>query len=238
MRMNQIRYSGSVLALVLILAMLSLGPAPLARATTITVTTTQDELNDDGDCSLREAIQAANTDTEVDECPAGDGADTISLPSGTYFLSLPGADEDDNATGDLDITEELIIEECPPEDHPFIPHCEELLEQGQWAGMHPPPILRSQAVGRIESGKPFWVVDHFDPDPGSPCLVVELPPLLADDPGPVLIECPLELYDPALLGLSVDTAGQPGGDIGPEEIHSGPPAAPSRRHLEEPLYQA
>ena len=38
----------------------------------IMVTTLQDETNINGDCSLREAIQAANTNTEVDACPAGE----------------------------------------------------------------------------------------------------------------------------------------------------------------------
>jgi CSLREA domain-containing protein len=37
----------------------------------IMVTTLEDELNNDGDCSLREAIQAANTNTPVDACGAG-----------------------------------------------------------------------------------------------------------------------------------------------------------------------
>jgi CSLREA domain-containing protein len=75
----------------------------------IAVTTTTDELNSDGDCSLREAIQAANTDTAVDACPAGSGADTITLPAGTYTLTLAGAGEDANATGDLDITGDVTI---------------------------------------------------------------------------------------------------------------------------------
>jgi CSLREA domain-containing protein len=39
--------------------------------TTITVNTTEDESNTDGDCSLREAIEAANTNLAVDECAAG-----------------------------------------------------------------------------------------------------------------------------------------------------------------------
>ena len=45
----------------------------------ILVTTLEDELNVDGDCSLREAIAAANNNTEVDACPAGDEviSDTI-----------------------------------------------------------------------------------------------------------------------------------------------------------------
>src|SRR3970282_626777 len=41
------------------------------------VNPTADELNADGDCSLREAITAANTDAPVDACPSGSGADTI-----------------------------------------------------------------------------------------------------------------------------------------------------------------
>ena len=77
--------------------------------TTVTVNTTADELNIDGDCSLREAIQAANTDTIVDACTAGSGADTVTLPAGTYTLSIPGTDEDANATGDLDIFSDLTI---------------------------------------------------------------------------------------------------------------------------------
>ena len=76
---------------------------------TITVNTADDELNSDGDCSLREALQAANTNTAVDACPAGSGWDTIQIPAGTYQLSLTGADEDSNATGDFDILESVDI---------------------------------------------------------------------------------------------------------------------------------
>jgi len=77
----------------------------------ITVTTEEDELNGDGDCSLREAIQAANTNAAVDDCPAGSpiNPDTIIVPSGAYTLTLTGANEDDNATGDLDILEDVTI---------------------------------------------------------------------------------------------------------------------------------
>lgn len=55
--------------------------------TTITVTTTADDNTVDGNCSLREAIRAANTDTAVDACSAGNGADTITLGSGTYDVT-------------------------------------------------------------------------------------------------------------------------------------------------------
>jgi CSLREA domain-containing protein len=98
-----------MLALLMALASLYLGPIPVARAATITVNTTDDELNNDGDCSLREAIQAANTDTAVSGCAAGSGADTITLPAGFYTLTIAGAGENANATGDLDITDDLTI---------------------------------------------------------------------------------------------------------------------------------
>jgi CSLREA domain-containing protein len=81
----------------------------VVRAATITVNTSTDEINTDGDCSLREAIQAANTDAAVDACTPGIGADTVVLPPGTYTLSIAGAGEDANATGDLDITDDLIL---------------------------------------------------------------------------------------------------------------------------------
>jgi CSLREA domain-containing protein len=75
----------------------------------ITVTTTDDELNSDGDCALREAIEAANTDAAVDACVAGSGADTVLVPAGTYLLALPGGDEDANQSGDLDILDDLTL---------------------------------------------------------------------------------------------------------------------------------
>ncbi len=59
-----------------------------AQATCILVNTTDDALNSDGDCSLREAIEAANTDTMVDACMAGSGADNICVPEGEYTLTL------------------------------------------------------------------------------------------------------------------------------------------------------
>ena len=66
-------------------------------------------MTDDGDCSLREALQAANTDIAVDACPAGDGWDTIMVPAGTYTLTLTGSGEDGNTTGDLDVLESVTI---------------------------------------------------------------------------------------------------------------------------------
>lgn len=61
---------------------------PVLPGQTITVNTTSDEFNLDGDCSLREAIHSANTNTVVDACTAGGGAsaDTINVPAGTYLI--------------------------------------------------------------------------------------------------------------------------------------------------------
>ncbi len=77
-------------------------PTPPAYAATFAVTKTGDS-NDgacNADCSLREAITAAN---------ASAGADTINLPAGTYTLTIAGTREESNATGDLDITDDLTI---------------------------------------------------------------------------------------------------------------------------------
>ena len=83
-----------------------------AGAATITVTTTADVMANDGECSLREAVIAANTDAAVDTCAAGSSSDldTILVPAGHYALAIAGADEDDAATGDLDITGDTGIE--------------------------------------------------------------------------------------------------------------------------------
>jgi CSLREA domain-containing protein len=61
-------------------------------------------------CALREAILAANNDAAFGGCPAGGGADTISLAAGTYGLSIPpGATPDDRLDGDLDVSGQLTI---------------------------------------------------------------------------------------------------------------------------------
>jgi CSLREA domain-containing protein len=61
---------------------------------------TADGLCSPTDCSLREAVIAAN---------ASPGADTIKLPPGKYTIVIAGTDEDDCATGDFDIRGELTI---------------------------------------------------------------------------------------------------------------------------------
>ena len=57
------------------------------RAATITVTTTADGPTSSSQCSLHDAIKAANTDTKVGGCIAGHGADTIIVPAGVYTLT-------------------------------------------------------------------------------------------------------------------------------------------------------
>ena len=92
------RLTGSLAAAITALVLL----AASASAATITVTTTEDLFAATGSCSLREAIQAANTNAASGGCPAGTGADTIELPAGDYELSRVGND-DTNIAGDLDI---------------------------------------------------------------------------------------------------------------------------------------
>ena len=100
---------GMVMAIVVLTGLETLTRQPVVSAASITVNTVTDELNTDGDCSLREALQAANTDTAVDACLAGSGADIINIPVGIYTLTLAGAGEDANTTGDLDITSTVTL---------------------------------------------------------------------------------------------------------------------------------
>jgi len=101
--------------LFLLTLLLAVGSFPVHAAGTITVNTLTDSIADDGQCSLREAVIAANTDTAVGGCAAGSGADTIvfdaSLPSpATFTLTLSGANEDAAASGDLDLSGTLVIQ--------------------------------------------------------------------------------------------------------------------------------
>jgi CSLREA domain-containing protein len=106
---SRVRLGRAEIAAAIVSLWFFIGLGYSARAATIDVDTTADELDLDGNCSLREAIQAANTDTAVDGCAAGSGADTVTVPSGTFALSIAGVGEDGNATGDLDVTDSLTI---------------------------------------------------------------------------------------------------------------------------------
>src|ERR1700682_5437857 len=77
--------SCAILAFLLVLCWFK--PVQPALAAPIVVNTTAPSPGSSGDCTLGEAIQAANTDTAVDGCLAGSGADTITLPAGVYTLT-------------------------------------------------------------------------------------------------------------------------------------------------------
>src|SRR5262245_24743755 len=75
-----------------VLAMGLLVLAPVASASTITVNSTADAVDgNDGECTLREAIQAANNNTAsgpaAGECAAGEASPTVD----TVAFAIPGA---------------------------------------------------------------------------------------------------------------------------------------------------
>ena len=76
-------------------------PGGRALADTFQVTKTLDTRDGkcDADCSLREAIIAANQHP---------GPDTVMVPAGTYVLQQVGQ-EDQAAAGDLDILDDLTL---------------------------------------------------------------------------------------------------------------------------------
>lgn len=82
-----------------------------ARAATIIVTTDSGGVGGP-DCTLRDAITTANTDSPTGGCPAGNGADTIELPVGAT-ITLTEVDNDPNppasATGLPSVTSVVTI---------------------------------------------------------------------------------------------------------------------------------
>lgn len=92
--------------------------AKLATASIIVVNSAGDEFGENTDhCTLREAVQAANTNSAFGGCPAGsaNGTDIIRIPG--VRLSRTGAGENANATGDLDITSAIQIESLGRNNH-------------------------------------------------------------------------------------------------------------------------
>jgi CSLREA domain-containing protein len=89
----------------LALAVAFLVPAArVAAGPSIVVDTTADSVAVDGRCSLREAVLAANTRSNVDTCDGDHAGGMIVLPPGRYALTIQGRAEDAAATGDLDVT--------------------------------------------------------------------------------------------------------------------------------------
>jgi|GEM_PF-2129556 len=81
---------------------------PSVYAASIVVDTLADEENSAGNCSLREAIKAANGNAAIDGCQNGSGADTITFAvSGTITLSAPLPDINSPIT--IDGTGQSII---------------------------------------------------------------------------------------------------------------------------------
>jgi len=115
-RIGSSRFHPWFIASFLLLFILILSPVtPGQASSTIYVNSFDDnKSSNDGRCTLREAIIAANSDkrsgNRSGECIAGSGADFIVLPAGHYLLTRSdNGQEDAAATGDLDITANLTI---------------------------------------------------------------------------------------------------------------------------------
>ena len=96
---------------VAVVATAALALATPARAGVIAVNTQADEYaTNSAACALREAIEAANIDADFGGCTgAAAGLDTITLPAGTYTLSLAPT-IDGNSDGDLNIESDITLD--------------------------------------------------------------------------------------------------------------------------------
>jgi hypothetical protein len=110
------RQKGILTAAVTAVALWILAAPGFAPAATITPSITTDEFTGPGTgCSLREAVQSVNDGANQGGCvativPEDYGTnDTVTVPAGTYNLTISGTDEDANANGDLDVTEDVTI---------------------------------------------------------------------------------------------------------------------------------
>ncbi len=75
----------------------------------VEVETTNDEYGAGTDCSLREAVYAVNHNHPNYAGCIATGKDIIHLPAGTYILTQTGVNENNNETGDLDISSTMTI---------------------------------------------------------------------------------------------------------------------------------
>jgi len=123
---------GGIITAIVAACSLWLATALPVSGATIDVTTFTDELDANGQCSLREAIVNANDNAQTyADCLAGEAGtvamDVINLPAGTYELTITGVDENpsagapweavidsDASMGDLDITDDVTISGAGP----------------------------------------------------------------------------------------------------------------------------
>src|SRR5215212_8591710 len=90
---------GRIALVITVLAWLAVPQYVLAATFTVTKTADTNDGACNADCSLREAIIAAN---------ATAGLDVITVPAGTYTLTRSGVDNN-AANGDLDVPDALTI---------------------------------------------------------------------------------------------------------------------------------
>ncbi|HEX3130322.1 MAG TPA: choice-of-anchor Q domain-containing protein [Thermoanaerobaculia bacterium] len=123
---------------------------PPARAAVLTVTKTADTLDGacDSDCSLREAVTAANSDP---------GADTIVLSPGVYALTRTGRMEDQSITGDLDVSSALAIQGAGADRTVIDAGGNERILDVQDTSLE----LRGVTVRNGEVGGPNWTGEHL-----------------------------------------------------------------------------
>jgi hypothetical protein len=95
-----------------LIALAAIAAAPSsAPAATIGVTTTADQFGTGSECSVREALNAAEDDLAFGGCGPGAGADTVNLPPGTYALTRIGSElSNDVGVNDLDVLNPVTIQ--------------------------------------------------------------------------------------------------------------------------------
>jgi CSLREA domain-containing protein len=116
-RFSQPRVRRIVLGVAALAALLlAFLPVHLARGALITPTTTTDEFTNNTTCSLREALYAANnnTNSHEDACVAGSNVftDTVTLANGaTYPMNIVGSGEFSGTQGDFNISNNTAIQD-------------------------------------------------------------------------------------------------------------------------------
>ena len=85
-------------------------PGTAAQAAILNVAAGEVVVLENDLCSLREAINNSETDTQADndDCPTGSGADVINLAAGSTY-TLPDADAFSSANGLRPVTTELVV---------------------------------------------------------------------------------------------------------------------------------